>query len=223
MSKNPFRKPEQKPGPRRRYFVSYEVSSEVEAESEDEAREIAARQIADDVNENHIDVRPVGAAESLRYMGPAAWREAIEATGRGEDFDRMTSDGWLTDGRCAIQIPTGTDLGPLGEVRVSSADVIGTVSDDRVMPVERVVGALSEDGHEQDLVRVGSAWFQERYLWLVAEVLGEVEWRSATRSGWNGTVSLLVAYRLGEAVAVVAEARNTGWLREVAKPFEACT
>jgi hypothetical protein len=54
-------------------------------------------------------------------------------------------------------------------------------------------------------------------------VLGEVEWRSATRSGWNGTVSLLVAYRLGEAVAVVAEARNTGWLREVAKPFEACT
>lgn len=203
MSKNPFRDPDAKPKPQKRWVVNYYGETEVEVVAPD--RQSAIQYAIDQMRDAMADY-DFNAHEDVEvpdeYFGPYEWRDAIERTGCGDSFDSVTADGWLTDKRTALRLPSDfKTTAKKKEWRVD--EKIAAVSLAVVTPSHRSEGC----------VRLGVPWVDERYLWLACELFGDLDWRS------GGSLDPVVGYSGPLAVAVVMPKVVDG---SNAEPFEAC-
>jgi hypothetical protein len=202
MSKNPFRDPNAKPKPQKRWVVYGETEVEVVAADPESAIQAALDQMRDGMADHDLNAREDVEVPD-EYFGPNEWRDAIERTGYGDSFDSVTADGWLTDKRTALRLPSG--------FKTTAEKTTWRVD-------EKITGAtlaiVTPSHRSEGCVRLGVPWVDERYLWLACELFGDLVWRS------EGSVDPVVGYLGPLAVAVVMPKMIDG---RNAEPFEACT
>jgi hypothetical protein len=156
----------------------YRVTVVVEAEDEECACDVACDVIREhsEGDEDDVTVEALGEV-ATQYPAPEAWHEAMKVV----DFD-----GWdtfareialdyegdllpafvVSNGAIALRLPEGFSPPEIRQtpVRLDAPDMC----------------AITELGEERDednpIALIGERWFQQRYIWLVQQLFGDVVW-----------------------------------------------